>query len=67
MYIPAVPAIPKNVAYVQKQKEHFLKGAPPPDFPQDEGEVGFRGIGTDNNILSDTGKRAMGFEVSTSA
>jgi len=67
MYIPAVPATPKNAAYIEKQKEHFLKGAPPPDFPQDEGEIGFTGIATDSDFLSDVGRKAMGFEVSASA
>ncbi|KIJ22865.1 hypothetical protein M422DRAFT_196585, partial [Sphaerobolus stellatus SS14] len=67
MYIPAFPATPYNTAYVQRQKEQFLKGAPPPDFPQDEGETGFKGIGTDTDMLSEVGRKAMGFKVSASA
>lgn len=74
MYIPSVPAIPRNAAYIQRQKEHFLKGAPPPDFPQNNGEVGCNGVGTEKDFMSDEGRKAMGLgspgvppEVSASA
>lgn len=67
MYIPAVPATPKNTEYVQKQKEHFLRGAPPPDFPQDEGEIGFQYLGNEKDIKYPLGRKAMGLPVSASA
>ncbi|KAJ7885220.1 hypothetical protein B0H13DRAFT_2235304 [Mycena leptocephala] len=32
MYNPAVPLTPANARYVELQKDHFLKGVPPPDY-----------------------------------
>ncbi|KAF3902359.1 hypothetical protein AA313_de0208805 [Arthrobotrys entomopaga] len=37
-YIPVVPKCPLNERYIQKQKETFLVGYPPPDFPGGNGE-----------------------------
>lgn len=67
MYIPSVPSTPKNFAYLQRQKEHFQKGAPPPDFPQNDGEIGFDGRASESDIISELGKKAMGLEVTASA
>lgn len=67
MYIPAVPYTPMNAAYVARQRESFLRGVPPPDFPKWEGETGFVGIGTPDDIVDPVGKRAMGFEVEAAA
>lgn len=60
MYIPAVPATPHNKEYILKQKQHFLVGKPPPDFPQDNGEIGFTNIANENDIFNDLGRIAMG-------
>ncbi|KAI0076163.1 DUF1479-domain-containing protein [Panus rudis PR-1116 ss-1] len=67
MYIPAVPYTPQNAAYIQKQKESFIKGIPPPDFPPWEGESGFKGVGLPEDIQHPIGKRAMGFPVEVAA
>ncbi|CAE7087068.1 unnamed protein product [Rhizoctonia solani] len=48
MYIPAVPATTANAAYVARQRDKFLAGMPPPDFPQDsdtgESEFALKGL-----------------------
>ena len=67
MYIPAVPHTRANADYVARQRESFLRGVPPPDFPKWEGETGFEGIGTPEDIAHPLGKRAMGFVVETAA
>ncbi|EKM54672.1 uncharacterized protein PHACADRAFT_258661 [Phanerochaete carnosa HHB-10118-sp] len=67
MYIPAMPNTPVNAEYVQRQRESFLAGVPPPDFPKWEGEAGFAGIGTPDDIVDPIGKQAMGFAVSAAA
>jgi hypothetical protein len=64
MYIPAVPYTIQNFEYIQKQKECFLKGQRPPDFPQGEAEAAFVGIGTANDIDNNLGRRAMGLPIS---
>lgn len=61
MYIPAVPTTIPNQAYVRRQAEHFLKGIPPPDFPQDViPETGNKGVGLESDIIGEAAKRAMG-------
>ncbi len=64
MYIPAVPLTPQNISYIQRQKESFLKGASPPDFPISKGENEFTGTAHQEDIMSVLGKKAMGLEVS---
>ncbi|KAL6885658.1 hypothetical protein GGI43DRAFT_426627 [Trichoderma evansii] len=59
-YIPSVPLTPSNAQYIAQQRNHFLKGIPPPDFPGGPGESGFANRGTTYDILSDSGKLAMG-------
>jgi hypothetical protein len=61
MYIPAVPLTPQNEKYVERQKETFLKGLSPPDFPRAGGESEFVGVGGVADILTAVGRRAMGF------
>ncbi|KAJ3751759.1 hypothetical protein EV360DRAFT_89403 [Lentinula raphanica] len=62
MYIPAVPTTPINKAYVEKQKDCFLKSINPPDFPK--GSQAFHGISqTVEDFLSPLGLRAMGLTV----
>ena len=63
MYIPAMPYTPINAAYVQKQKESFLKGVAPPDFPTNKGEFNHVGVGKEDDIANPIGKRAMGFAI----
>ncbi|EEB94270.1 hypothetical protein MPER_06937 [Moniliophthora perniciosa FA553] len=64
MYIPAVPNTPMNQAYIEKQRETFVKGTTPPDFPKTQvQEATFIGTGKPDDILSPMGKRAMGFPI----
>ena len=63
MYIPAVPYTSQNAAYIEKQKNSFLKGVPPPDFPAWQGEKGFVGVASAEDIVSPIGRKAMGFAV----
>ncbi|KAF8636796.1 hypothetical protein AX17_003258 [Amanita inopinata Kibby_2008] len=65
MYIPAVPLTPMNKAYIENQKERFLKGIRPSDFPQGVSEAGFVGVATVEDIASPIGRQAMGFGTST--
>ncbi|KAG6877918.1 hypothetical protein C0992_009000 [Termitomyces sp. T32_za158] len=64
MYIPAVPLTPLNQKYVERQREAFLKGECPPDFPKGPGEAIFTGVGKVDDILSPIGRRAMGLPIS---
>ncbi|KAH9945206.1 uncharacterized protein BXZ73DRAFT_86740 [Epithele typhae] len=64
MYIPAMPHTAINAAYVQKQKESFLTGVAPPDFPRNKGEGDCIGVGKEDDIQDPVGKRAMGFAIS---
>ncbi|KAF8207015.1 hypothetical protein K438DRAFT_1917503 [Mycena galopus ATCC 62051] len=64
MYIPAVPLTPANARYVENQKDRFLKGAPPPDFPAAITGVGLVGLGTDKDIEEPLGRKAMGLPIS---
>lgn len=59
MYIASVPTTPNNVEYVQRQKDCFLKGNPPPDYAQGLSEVTFTGIGTQEDIVGKLGREAM--------
>jgi hypothetical protein len=64
-YIPAAPLCDVNVGYLKRQRDSFLKGTPPPDFPGGVGELNHVGRGTMKD-LSAEGKVAMGcakFEV----
>ncbi|TDL17914.1 DUF1479-domain-containing protein [Rickenella mellea] len=62
MYIPAVPLTPGNEAYILRQKDSFLKGIPPPDFPVGNGisENTFIGTGSTADIVDAAARRAMG-------
>ncbi|KAF8605002.1 DUF1479-domain-containing protein [Ceratobasidium sp. AG-I] len=64
MYIPAVPLTIANAKYVARQRDAFLAGKPPPDFPQfdGKGETGFARKGLEEHIGSVEGRRAMGLE-----
>lgn len=62
MYIPSVPLTLQNVEYIRQQRESFLAGIPPPDFPGGEGERAFDGRATQEAILSKMGRQGMGLE-----
>ncbi|TFY82741.1 hypothetical protein EWM64_g1272 [Hericium alpestre] len=61
MYIPAVPLTPQNRDYVEKQRETFVQGLTPPDFPTASPEALYTGIGKAEDIANPLGKVAMGF------
>ena len=63
MYIPAVPLTPQNQEYIERQRESFLSGERPPDFPQGKSELSFVGVATVNDIVGKAGRRAMGFKL----
>ena len=60
MYIPAVPLTPQNLEYIQRQKDSFLNGTVPPDFPKGAGEAGFVGVGRETDIIGDAARKAWG-------
>lgn len=64
MYIPAVPLTPHNLSYIVRQREHFLSGAPAPDYPQNTSHISEAGLvkkGTKEDIGTDpVALRAMG-------
>ncbi|KAF8135860.1 hypothetical protein K438DRAFT_1882426 [Mycena galopus ATCC 62051] len=64
MYIPAVPLTPANARYVERQKDNFFKGVPPPDFPAAVTGVGLVGLGSAKDIEEPLGRKAMGLPVS---
>ncbi|KAJ6468308.1 hypothetical protein C8R45DRAFT_1018246 [Mycena sanguinolenta] len=64
MYIPAVPLTPANARYVERQKDDFFKGVPPPDFPVAVTGVGLVGLGSEKDIDEPLGRKAMGLPIS---
>jgi hypothetical protein len=62
MYIPSVPMCDMNVDYIKAQKEAFLKGVPPPDFPGGIGESKHVGMGQEGSLKGVTARSAFGFE-----
>ena len=67
MYIPAMPCTTMNAAYIQRQKESFLKGVAPPDFPANVGEASCVGVAKEEDIVDPLAKRAMGFTIESAA
>ena len=67
MYIPAVPYTEQNASYVARQKEAFLQGHAPPDFPVSNREATFVGGGREEDLLSEEGRKAMGFGLQVGA
>ncbi|KAJ7220279.1 hypothetical protein GGX14DRAFT_434027, partial [Mycena pura] len=65
MYIPAMPLTPANMGYVERQREYFRKGLPPPDFPVATTGVDFVGLGTEEDLVgaSPLARRAMGLPI----
>ncbi|KAK0231117.1 hypothetical protein IW262DRAFT_1445354 [Armillaria fumosa] len=65
MYIAAVPTTPLNQAYIERQKESFLKAVTPPDYPvQAKPENALVGFGKARDILNPSGRKAMGLPIS---
>lgn len=66
VYVAATPMTPQNKQYVKEQLDDFLAGEAPRDFtrtldlPSEGSYVGFLG---EKAILSEEGRRAMGFEL----
>lgn len=73
LYVPATPLCEQNVDYVRRQRDNFYKKWPAPDYPKSEvgpGENGFIDVGTEQDIDTIEGKRALGleaFDVNTAA
>ncbi|KAI0059235.1 DUF1479-domain-containing protein [Artomyces pyxidatus] len=63
MYIPAVPTTPQNTEYIKRQKDTFVQGSTPPDFPKTAPEASYVGIGLPEDIVDAMGKKAMGFDI----
>lgn len=53
-----------NQAYIEKQRESFLRGVRPPDFPKGENEDQWVGTGTVADLLCPIGRQAMGLPIS---
>lgn len=62
MYIPSVPMCDMNVDYIKAQKEAFLRGVPPPDFPSGIGESKHIGRGEETSLSGNISRSAFGFE-----
>ncbi|WVQ70477.1 uncharacterized protein L199_008704 [Kwoniella botswanensis] len=60
MYIPAVPDCPQNAEYIKEQLQLFLRGCPPPDFPQGRTENDYALHGTVQDIVNPAGRKALG-------
>jgi hypothetical protein len=58
LYIPAVPYTPMNAEYVKAERDNFLQGIPPPDFPGGVGESNFVGRGDVEDIMGELGRAA---------
>ncbi|KAF8131806.1 hypothetical protein EV363DRAFT_1164253 [Boletus edulis] len=62
LYIPAAPLCVKNASYLRSQRANFVHGLPAPDFPGGEGESRFLDRATPQDITSQQGRQATGFE-----
>ncbi|GMF79067.1 unnamed protein product [Aspergillus oryzae] len=63
MYIPACPVTEANANYVKRQRNDFLEGVPPPDFPGGKGESEHLGRATEAGLRKSTsqlGLRSLG-------
>lgn len=61
-YIPAAPLCDVNVDYLLHQRNAFIHGIPPPDFPGGEGESKHVARATPDDLMKLGGGRGMGFE-----
>jgi hypothetical protein len=46
--------------YIAQQRDSFLKGVPPPDFPGGAGESEFTDRAKSEDVLGESGRLAMG-------
>ncbi|KAF4467848.1 DUF1479-domain-containing [Fusarium albosuccineum] len=64
LYIPACPTTEINLTYLKRQRQSFLEGLPPSDFPGGQGEsqhVGRPGLDALKAMTGTEGLSAMGF------
>lgn len=59
LYIPACPITESNLNYLRGQKQSFLSGTPPPDFPGGEGERDHVGRATKSRLQEVSGEEAL--------
>jgi hypothetical protein len=59
IYIGAAPHCAKNAAYLERQKQTFLRGESAPDFAAENYETGFEGRAMPAD-LSELGQKQMG-------
>lgn len=62
LYIPSLPLCEVNSKYVKDQRDSFLQGLPPLDFPGGVGESQHVQRGGHEDISPGAGRRAMGLE-----
>jgi hypothetical protein len=62
LYIPSIPLTKASFDYVLSQRQSFVEGIPPSDFPGGEGESTHIGRGKPQDITNAKGRRAMGLE-----
>ena len=60
-YVPSFPATLRNAEYVARQRQHFVQGRTPPDFPPNDSEATFSGRATEQH-LTGLGRRLIGLE-----
>ncbi|BGP20077.1 hypothetical protein JCM10213_002673 [Rhodosporidiobolus nylandii] len=60
-YIPAAPLTAYNARYLAEQRRRFEAGKPPQDFPGGAGETQFVERGSEKDILSEAGRKAIGY------
>ena len=65
MYIPTAPLTERNAENLARQRDAFLRGVPPPDFPGGEGEarhIGRPGSAEVASVCGAPGMRTFGLE-----
>lgn len=62
LYIPACPLTLTTAKYLKQQRDGFVRGVPPSDFPQGVGESGFVGRAGEKDVATREGRRVLGFE-----
>ena len=60
LYIPTVPLTEASARYIRDQRETFIEGRPPCDFPGGVGESRFEGKGGEGDVMTDEGRRGLG-------
>lgn len=62
MYIPAIPLTKANFDYILSQRDSFIQGIPPHDFPGGQGESNHVARGVPQDITNSKGRQSMGLE-----